>query len=518
MNKFPCPSLINIVNLVFVLSLTTPAMAWAQTAQQKIVFVSPQGADMVGAGSQNQAFRTVTAAIAANPEAGTIFQLSDGKYSEATGESFPIRLPQGAILRGNPSANGTVVISGGGRFVSSTFASQNIAIVAANDSRIEGVTVTNSNPRGYGLWLESSRNVVIANNSFIRNTHDGIFLTGSSNAYISNNLFTGNTGSGISALGTSTGEIRDNRFENTGFGLSIGQQSQVFLTNNNISRNVDGVVISNTAQPTLRGNAIADNQRNGLVVLSGSNGAPRPDVGTTISQGKNTFRNNGEFDINNATTIPLVAVGNQINQARVRGALDLRAANSPITNAIANPIASIPPAPLPSIPSTSNNSSNNSGGAIPIQTNPSPSTVFIPNTPSQSLPSPVISPKPNNQSSNQSSNNSPTNNSPTTIIIERDYGNQSNAGTPRFPTQVATLPPATLDPTTGKPFQYRVIVPATSTVIVQKVKTIVPDAFRMSRSGRTVLQVGAYSDRPAADQLVQRLNQSGLIAEIIPFR
>ncbi|WP_144052475.1 DUF1565 domain-containing protein [Pseudanabaena biceps] len=508
MNKFPCPSLINIVNLVFVLSLTTPAMAWAQTAQQKIVFVSPQGADTVGAGSQNQAFRTVTAAIAANPEAGTIFQLSDGKYSEATGESFPIRLPQGAILRGNPNANGTVVISGGGRFVSSTFASQNIAIVAANDSRIEGVTVTNSNPRGYGLWLESSRNVVIANNSFIRNTHDGIFLTGSSNAYISNNLFTGNTGSGISALGTSTGEIRDNRFENTGFGLSIGQQSQVFLTNNNISRNVDGVVISNTAQPTLRGNAIADNQRNGLVILSGSNGAPRPDVGTTISQGKNTFRNNGEFDINNATTIPLVAVGNQINQARVRGALDLRAANSPITNAIANPIASIPPAPLPSIPSTSvnnNSNSNNSGGAIPIQTNPSPSTVFVPNAPSQSLPSPVISPK-------------PSNNSPTTIIIERDYGNQSSAGTPRFPTQVATLPPATLDPTTGKPFQYRVIVSATSTVIVQKVKTIVPDAFRMSRSGRTVLQVGAYSDRPAADQLVQRLTQSGLIAEIIPFR
>lgn len=495
MNKFPCPSLINIV---FVLSLTAPSIASAQTAQQKIVYVSPQGADTVGAGAPDQAFRTLTAAIAANPEAGTIFQLNNGTYSAATGENFPIRLPQGAILRGNPSTNGnSVVISGGGRFVSPTFASQNIAIAAANNSRIEGITITNSNPRGYGLWLESSRNVIVANNSFVRSTHDGIFLTGRANAYIGNNLFTGNTGSGISALGTSTGDIRDNKFENTGFGLSIGQQSQVVLTNNNISRNVDGIIISNTAQPTLRGNAIADNQRNGLVVLSSANGSPRPDLGTTISLGNNTFRNNREFDINNATTIPLTAVGNQINQSRVRGLLDLRASRSPITNAI----ASISPAPLPSIP----RSSTNTGTAIPIQSNPRPmpTTVFVPAklpSPSQGLPNPVISTN--------------SNNSPTTIIIERDYSSPV-----RYPQVVAALPPAaTLDPITGKLFQYRVIVPTTSTIVTQRVKTIVPDAFRFLRSGRSMLQVGAYSDRPTANELVQKLSQSGVNAEIIPFR
>jgi parallel beta-helix repeat protein len=499
MNKFPCPSLIN---LVFVLSLAAPSIASAQTAPQKIVYISPQGADVVGSGSPNQAFRTITAAIAANPEVGTIFQLSNGTYSAATGENFPIRLPQGTILRGNPSTNGnSVVISGGGRFVSPTFASQNIAIAAANDSRIEGITVTNSNPRGYGLWLESTRNVIVANNSFVRSTHDGIFLTGSANAYIGNNLFTGNTGSGISALGTSTGDIRDNKFENTGFGLSIGQQSQVVLTNNNILRNVDGIVISNTAQPTLRGNSIFDNQRNGLVVISNSNDSPHPDLGTTISLGNNTFRNNRELDINNATTIPLVAVGNQINQSRVKGLLDLRASSSPITNAIANPIASISPAPLPSIPV----SPTNTGTTIPIQSNPrpTPTTVFVPaKPPVQALPNPVISTNP-----------SANNNSPTTIIIERDYNNSA------IPPRVAALPPAAiLDPTTGKPFQYRVIVPITSIAVTQRVKTIVPNAFRLLRNGRSLLQVGAYSDRPIADQLVQKLSQSGLIAEVIPFR
>ncbi|PZV15316.1 MAG: hypothetical protein DCF20_11090 [Pseudanabaena sp.] len=489
MNKFPCPRLINVV---FLLSLAVPSTAWAQAAQQKIVYVSPQGND-------TQTYRTITAAIAANPQEGTIFQLGNGTYSQASGETFPLLLPKGAVLRGNPSSNGTsVVISGGGRFISPTFAGQNITIAAATNSRIEGVTVTNSNPRGYGLWLESSRNVVIANNSFVLSTHDGIFLTGSANAYIGNNLFANNKGSGISAVGSSTGEIRNNKFENTGFGLSIGQRSQVVLADNNISRNVDGVIISNTAQPTLRGNAIADNQRNGLVVLSSANGSPRPDLGTTISLGNNTFRNNREFDINNATTTPLVAVGNQINPSRVKGLLDLRASNSPITNTIS---PEIKPAPLPLVPVAP----TNTGTAIPIQSSPrpTPTTVFVPAKPpsaSQALPSPVVS------------TNSGANNSPTTIIIERDYS--APATRPR----VAALPPANLDPSTGKPFQYRVIVPVTSITVTQRVKTVVPDAFRLSRSGRTVMQVGAYSDNATAGQLVQKLAQSGLKAEIIPFQ
>ncbi len=497
MNKFSCPSLINLAVL---LSIATPSLAWAQPvqqtiAQQKIIYISPQGTDTLGA----QTYRTITAAIAANPESGTILQLGSGTYSEASGESFPIRLPKGAILRGNPSANGTnVVISGGGRFVSPTFASQNIAIVAANNSRIEGITVTNSNPRGYGLWLESSRSVFVANNNFVRNTHDGIFLTGNADAYIGNNLFTGNTGSGISAVGTSTGEIRDNKFENTGFGLSIGQQSQVILVNNNISRNVDGIIVSNTAQPTLRGNAIADNQRNGLVVISSANGSPRLDLGTTISQGNNIFRNNREYDINNATSIAIAAVGNQINQSRVKGLLDLNASRSPITNAIASS-SSIPNT---NIPITKSPTTIGSAIAVPILP-PTPVTIFSPaKPPSQALPSPVVSISPNS-------------NSPTTITIEREYGNTFNSTSP---SQIAALPAVTLDPMTGRPFQYRVIVPANSTSVTQRVKTIAPDAFRLSRSGKTMLQVGAYSDRPAANELVQKFAQAGLSAEIIPFR
>lgn len=472
MKKFPCFTNI-FVSAAFVLALTSPAIA----NTQKVVYISPQGNDTADAGNADRPFRTITSAIVANPQAGTVFQLGNGTYSSASGENFPIRLPRGASLIGsqNGSTNGSIVINGGGRFVSSTFASQNIAIAAANDSRIEGITVTNNNPRGYGLWLESSRNVTIANNRFVGNTHDGIFLTGRANAYIGNNVFAENRGSGISAVGSSTGEIRGNRFENTGFGLSIGQQSQVVVTNNNISRNVDGIIISNTAQPTLRGNTIADSQRNGVVVLSSSSGSPRPDLGTTSSLGNNIFSNNRESDINNATTIPIVAVGNQINAARVKGSLDLRATSSPIVNAIATAPRPITPTPIAS----------------------SPAPIFVPaQPPVQALPSPVVN---------------GSNGSPVSIVIEREYAKPSNSG------QVAALPLA-LDPATGKALQYRVIVPSSSTVVVRKVKTIVPDAFRLSRGGRTVLQVGAYSDRPTASQLVQKLAQAGVNAEIVSFR
>ena len=482
MKKFPC-----IFNVVCVLTLGAPTIAWAQNTPPKIIFVSPQGADVAGAGSQSQAFRTITAAIAAHPQAGTVFQLADGTYSNATGESFPIRLPRGVVLRGNPNSNGSsVVISGGNRFVSSTFASQNVAIVAANNSRIEGITVSNSNPRGYGLWLESSRNVNITNSMFVNNTHDGIFLAGSSNAYIGNNIFTANRGSGISAVGSSTGEINSNRFESTGFGLSIGQQSQVLLVGNNIARNVDGIVVSNSAQPILRGNTITDSQRNGLVVLGSPSGSPRIDLGTTNSQGNNIFRNNRETDINNATTIPLAAFGNQIMSSRVKGLIDFNASRSPVVSNTANiPVnVSAAPLPMPVPPRT-----------IPAPSAAPPNTVFVPaRPPQQPLPSAVVA---------------PNGGSPTVITIEREYSR---------PQPIAALPPVPTDPATNRPLQYRVVVPNTSTTMTQRVKTIIPSAFRLSRSGRTVLQVGAYSDRPAASQMVQKLAQSGVNAEIIPFR
>jgi hypothetical protein len=79
--------------------------------------------------------------------------------------NFPLRLKAGVSIQGDRRTKGSkIIINGGGTFLSPTFARQNIAILGANQASLSGVTVTNSNPRGYGLWIESS-NLLVSDNT-----------------------------------------------------------------------------------------------------------------------------------------------------------------------------------------------------------------------------------------------------------------------------------------------------------------------------------------------------------------
>jgi parallel beta-helix repeat protein len=423
---------------------------------QVTIFVDPRGNDTYGNGSQSQPLRTITAALATNPQPGTVIRLAPGTYSTNTGEVFPLKLNPGVQLRGNGNSKGRdIIIQGGDRYMSPTFGGQNITILAANDSHIGGITISNPNTRGYGLWVEGRNNVTIANNTFTNTSHDGVFLTGKANVLIADNIFTQNRGSGISAVGDSNGEIRGNTFDNTGFGLSIGQRSRVVLRDNQIINNMDGVIISNVATPALRGNNISNNRRNGLVVLKDRDRQPSPDLGTAGNPGRNIFRNNRDKDINNVSGVPVIAAGNQFDRNRTAGALDT----------VAN------------VPSDLD------------QINRSPVTVAA--LPSQrpintALPLPTNSPTDYNYDF------------PTEILIEREPSNNRNqpiALTP-LPTAAATL-------------RYRVTVPMGGSSSLAAVRKIVPDAFRSNKNGRTVIQAGAFAQRQVAEQRIQLLSQAG---------
>jgi len=291
-----------------------------------VVYVSPSNppSNNSGIGTQSAPFNSITAALNSNLALGTVIQLAPGTYSADTGETFPLKLAAGLTLIGSEADKGKqTIIKGGGIFISPTFARQNIAILAENQTVISGITLTNSNPRGYALWVESSKDLIIRNNSFLGNTHDGVFLTGAAIATVSNNVFSKNRANGISALGTSSGEINDNLFEDTGFGLAIGQQSRVLVTNNRIMNNRSGVVISNISTPTLRGNLISNGQEDGVVVIKDRKGQPAPDLGTLKDAGRNVFQNNKGKDINNASGVALVAIGNQLSAKKIAGEVDL---------------------------------------------------------------------------------------------------------------------------------------------------------------------------------------------------
>ncbi|AFY74872.1 parallel beta-helix repeat (two copies) [Synechococcus sp. PCC 7502] len=298
-------------------------------AAQTILYVAPTGSDSANNGTQLAPFRSITAALA-QAQPGVMVQIAAGSYTKDSGETFPLKIPSGVRLQGTDG----VIIAGGGSFFSATFTGQNVAMVAESNTQISGITLTNSNPRGYGLWLESAKNVTITNNTFTGSTHDGIFLTGDANATITNNLFTKNRASGISAVGLSSGEISNNTFDDTGFGLSIGQKSSVNVINNRIVNNVDGIVLTNATIPTLRGNFIANNNRNGLVILKDRNGQPSPNLGTVDSPGGNIFEGNKLKDINNATGANMIAVGNKVDAKNVTGLVELIAVDSPAADGL----------------------------------------------------------------------------------------------------------------------------------------------------------------------------------------
>ncbi|NMF58997.1 DUF1565 domain-containing protein [Pseudanabaena yagii] len=436
-----------------------------------LIYVAPRAN---GDGSPNNPYPSITAALATKPAAGTVIQLQQGVYSAATGEVFPIKLPTGVTLRGEPTVRGVnTFIQGSGKFISPSFASQNITVLANDDVRIEGLTITNPNTRGTAVWVESGKRVAIANNTFINSDREGLFLTGTANAIVTENVFRKNGANGLSAVGSSTGEIRNNIFESTGFGLAIGQKSSVNVSDNNILNNVDGIVISNLSAPTLRNNLIADNQRNGVVILRDRKGYPTPDLGTSTNLGKNTFRNNLGKDLNNNSGVTQVAVGNTLDPKKIAGDIAFvgESPTTPAPQIASNPVPSISPKISPNLrsPVPNNPPVNSSTNTIPntvdsVEITRSPQTRFTPPaSPPKALPpsnnSTLIEPLPDVPQPISSSkfvpNGTPTqlssvppNSKPKTTPIRPSQNINNDILIDRDP--VPVIPPTPVTPTQSK--------------------------------------------------------------------
>lgn len=295
-------------------------------AQAQVIYVNPtSGTDDGGAsGNQSSPYRTITSALQ-NATPGTIIQLAPGTYSQQTGEVFPILIKNGVTIQGDDSNNGqNILIFGGGNFVSPTFARQNVTLRTEGNSQIVGVTVSNPNTRGTALWIESS-NPTIRNNTFVSSKRDGIFISAEGNPQILNNIFAQNAGNGISVARSGRGEIRSNLFQNTGFGISVNDAASPMVIENKIIENRDGIVVSHSAQPTLRNNLIENNIRDGVVAISQA----QPNLGTAEDPGQNIIRSNGRYDVYNATRgYSLSAVGNEIDPSRISGAVEFVAATA----------------------------------------------------------------------------------------------------------------------------------------------------------------------------------------------
>lgn len=486
-------------------------------AANRLYVNASSGNDSSGNGSDRAPFRSLTRALQA-ARSDTVILLAPGTYSAETGETFPLQMKPGVVIQGDPSNRGrNVTIRGGGQFLSRSFSTQNVTIIGADDSAIAGVTITNPNPRGYGLWVEST-SPLVADNTFTGSTHDGISVVGDSSPLIRNNYFSENGANGVTIYGTSQAELRENVFEMTGYAINVAQNAAPLLVGNQVRRNRSGIIIQGNGRPILRNNRIESNEQDGIVAISQA----LPNLGTASEPGGNIIRNNGQLDINATAAKQIIpAFGNELISDRTAGRIDLAGVASPdvpiATNAPPNlnrgttsqPTATRPQTPPPPTvsnpPATATLPTPNAPISIPV---PPPRTAATP-TPPPSVQINSVSPAP------------------------ATYGNQSDTLPVLLPVPNGNAPIGTgggLQPVTSVPnrsgnnppappsragalgLQFRVVVQTRNSQEENRVRSLVPQSFRTVFNGQSVMQAGVFSDRNNADDLVQMLQRNGLAA------
>ena len=514
-------------NAAFLVAQTPATQTTAQTTQ---LFVNPvTGSDGGGNGSAQAPFKTITHALQM-AGSDTVIELAPGTYSALTGESFPIELKPGVIIQGDPATKGrNIAIEGGGFYLSRTFARQNIAILGADRSGLAGVTVTNANRRGYGLWIESC-SMVVADNTFSGNSHDGISVTGNGAPLIRNNYFANNGANGITIFNTARPQVRDNVFERTGFGIAIAQNSAPLIVGNRIVQNQDGIVVHGKAQPVLRNNTIESNIRDGLVATQQS----LPDVGTQGQPGGNLFRNNRRYDINtSAASQTIAAFGNQIALGRTAGRLDMGTmvsmaaplpqvetvtGTTPIPQRIPSPVSiqiPVPPPARATAPSdtVARRPRRRRATAIRrrnVRTAP-------PRTPTMAVEIPV--PTPVSETPTQPTVLPVTPRSDRLPDLSVQPGLLPTPFQPSFERMPSVELPSNSPRAVGEPLPsnstatvssgYRVVVLVETLSQERQLRALAPDAVRLRSSSGIVMQVGVFRDRSSAEQMLQKMSAYG---------
>lgn len=577
-----------------------------------VLYVSPTGNDAIARGNEQAPFKTITAALKlAQPN--TVIAIAPGRYSQETGEVFPLQLKPGVTVQGSALDRGQfTLIVGSGRYLSAAGA-QEVAIVGAPGISLIGVTL--SNPSGIGLWMESGR-AIVRDNTVTSNRQSGIVILGNSTAQIQNNFFWQNSTQGLLIAGTAAPEVQGNIFEQTGVAVTIAQSARPQLVGNRVTQNQDGIVIREQAQPVLRQNSVEGNQRDGLVVV---------DQAQPVLSG-NWLRYNSRYDLNTtAATRAIATASNEVlkqsGQVAVSPPVSPRSAASAIAplsmtttgkssgisaasfpvpatapvpqpappmqivNFIAPPSAAPPLKPLipsrpPQAPPIAIPVSSPGATSSGVPSSQSPArlavlkpiatvTVLPPGVRPQGLPPlkrfppipPPVQPKP-----------APAAATPVSLPPRQPIANdsvtrfrnaagsgaipipvpppESRASTPAEPPRLARTtskpdllpvpgaavpigevgksptvniyrrPPTQTEPLPDQPLiqaaasngRYRVVIEASDDRQPPQIAALA--AFRTFLNGRLIWQVGAFSDRALANDLVQQLKQQGVTAAI----
>ncbi|NMF63898.1 S-layer homology domain-containing protein [Brasilonema octagenarum] len=281
------------------------------------IYVNPTIGNDANAGTRLNPYKTITRALKVTTTPKVI-QLACGTYNTASGEIFPLIIPVGVMLIGHEATKGQgIVISGSGKYESESFGIQNITLVLLNYAQLMGVTVVNPTKKGTGVWIEST-SPILANNTFTKCGREAVFVSGSAKPLIQDNVFLENGVSGLVMAGDSKAEVLNNFFQKNILGLAVSDYVECNVLKNTFIENRNAIALSRDARPILRNNLIENNIQTGLLV----NGNAAPDLGNPQNPGGNIFRDNGQFDIENATSAHLLSVSNNLNSSKIKGIIE----------------------------------------------------------------------------------------------------------------------------------------------------------------------------------------------------
>lgn len=428
----------------------------AATAQQ-FLFVDPNSGDDAGQGiTQRSPFRTLTRALQSaqsnNAQSNTIIMLATGTYTPDTGEVFPLIVPPRVMLQGDPSTKGqSIVIQGGGSFATATAGRQNVAIVGTG--QIMGITVSNPNPNGYGVWIEAGSPI------------------------IANNTFTDSNLAGVAVMGTSTPTLWGNAF----------------------SYNQTGIVVAATAQPAIKDSL-------------DQVGAATPAV-SAVSMEQRNSRSSAAIAQATPTRIRRQPSATLIQTLPGRSTVSEPRTAPPATVASRSPDSQgLTPSAHSAAPQ-SLRIARTSIVNIPV---PAPQSERRRDLPvSRSTPIPV--PPPEARSASASSFTAPPDSGvqsnllrvPATPPIGNVGGNVEDlpvVNVSRNPLQYRES--SSRQSAAVRGLRYRVVVAAGRRA--EKVRSLFPGAFTTYSGGEAVLQVGAFGDRSNAEEAAQILDSNGL--------
>lgn len=292
-------------------------------------------------------YKTLTAALGA-AQGNTLIKLALGTYSTATGERFPITLPDGVMIAGQETTQGQgVVVTGGGAGPGGS----SVGLVIEGQSQLRGVTV--QNPQGIGILINSGAGLVRA--CRLSQCAVGLQVGGAASPLVVKTQVEDNRDRGLSFIDQARGEVQDCAVDRCGTGIYIGQNAAPLIRACQCSSNQVGVQVAGAASPVLRQNRLVQNQTAGLVVQDTS----RPDLGQPDDPAGNILRYNRQTDLRNDTRQALVLVGNDVLPQGLVGAVTLAASQRPDPAAVPAtlldrpdlPAAPSPKAPTPTPPS-----------------------------------------------------------------------------------------------------------------------------------------------------------------------